>query len=386
MSRHRSTNGLEKITIRIAEDADFASLSEFFAKHFPSGTPQRDPLRRHYLFHEGPCDAWIARTAAGTVVAHVAALPVAIDVAGNEYKSAWIFNIIVARESRHQGIASGMVQQIQSHYGTAAVLGANANSRGLLRALGWVQPPDVPRYVLIADPNYYLRRAFIQRRPKEVLRDLAIAAQRVGQKARSRPSTQDLTIERLERFDNSIDTLYSRLAPSFRLIARRNCDLLNWRFVDRPKFKMCLLQAHRGSKLEGYIVFGAMSRDGERIGAVADWLYDLRKLEVGEALIEGCIDILSSADVHRIEAWVFPDPMRRILRSHGFRKWPKGRLWLIDGLLSSALNNAKDARFEWHLTLGDANLDEEVFLVGFAEAEDYAILDVASGMQKLRAD
>lgn len=386
MSKPHGSNAAHQISIRMAEDTDFLSLRRFFVAHYPPDAPQRDPKRWDYLFRYGPCEAWVAESPAQAVVGHMSALPVVLDVAGNERRSAWIFNIMVNPAWRHQGIASRMARSIQDYYGSAAVLGANESSRGLLVASNWAQLPDVPRHVMITNPKYYARRALTQRRPKATVRDLLIAAQGALIQPRTRAVSPGLRTERIARFDSAVNTLYSRLAPTFRLIARRNADLLNWRFVDRSKFKLCLLQAYPKRELGGYIVFGAMSRNGERIGVIVDWLYDLQEPQIGRVLLRECIAMLSRIDVHRIEAWIFPSPMRRVLESHGFRKWPKGRLWLVDGSLAAALENTRNTLFEWHLTLGDSNLDEEVFLGGFAETEDFAILDVGSGSQESEAD
>ena len=55
--------------------------------------------------------------------------------------------------------------------------------------------------------------------------------------------------------DAGWDQLMERIAPEYRVIQERNAQFVRWRFLNHPIMKYKILEARRGDKLHGYLVY-----------------------------------------------------------------------------------------------------------------------------------
>lgn len=361
-------------TIAVAGSEDKQRLLEFAERNYPPGSAQRDPNRWDYVYGCGRYRLYYAQDTSGVVLGQIATIGANCCIAGKAIRLEWLCNIMVAPEARGRGIASAIIRAIEAEHPYCAVTGANNASIGLTTSLGWQQQPDLPRYVRIVRPAYYLSRALRRFSPRETARDIAIASRC----RRSRPAVQctlsegNYDIRRLESFDERVEVLYQRLRPQFSFMGDRTADALNFRFLQHPVIQTCAFQSLRDREALGYIVIAAAHRDGERVGLILDWLFDESRPNEGSQLLSIALQKLKSAGVHRVETWVASAKMHRLLEDAAFRRWPGGIQWATNPKVSALISSSEGS---FLLSRADSNLHEEAMLSGFAEASDYHVLE-----------
>lgn len=81
-----------------------------------------------------------------------------------------------------------------------------------------------------------------------------------------------LRLERIERFDDTIETLTLHPDLPFRFKVTRDPKTLNWRYVDNPLQRYEKRAAYRGNQLVGYVVFRTGRISGVPTGLIMDLL------------------------------------------------------------------------------------------------------------------
>ncbi len=73
-------------------------------------------------------------------------------------------------------------------------------------------------------------------------------------RARFGGDTSALELQRLERFDERVETLFDAVCPASGLVGERSAAWLNWRYVDNPSNRQECFGLVRGGALAGYLV------------------------------------------------------------------------------------------------------------------------------------
>ena len=349
--------------IAVASAADKQKLLEFAARNYPPGAAQRDPARWDYVHDTGRYRLWYARDESGAPLGQIATIAADCIAGGTPIEVQWICNIMVSQQARGRGIASALVRAIATEHSHCGVLGANDASIGLTASLGWRPQPDIPRYVRIVRPGYYLSRAVRRLSP----RDAAIAT-RARHARPTQAAVSGAEIRAVDAFGDASAALAESLGGRFSLIGDRAPGELNARFLQHPVIEATALTATHGGEAAGFIVIAAVDRDGERVGFLLDWLFAPDDADAGRGLLRRACDTLVAAGVHRIEAWFEPPQMRALLEDAGLRRWPGGIQWAVDPAVAELMARPGGGCL---LSRADANLHEECLLAGFAEASEY---------------
>ncbi len=365
--------------IRVAGIEDKDTLLHFAERNYPEGATQRDPDRWDYVYGTGQYELWFAHDSSGAVLGHIATVEAGCAAGQRAVDLVWLCNIMVRPEARGQRVATNLVRAIEERHSNVGIAGANDASVGLSLSLGYHRPPDVPRYVRILNPSYYVSRAVGKFSLRESARDLAIAARFARPRRMPEAKGQhDFEIDPVHRFGEEVGTLMDRVQSHFSFMGDRSADELNSRFLQHPTIRATVLLASKSEDNLGYIVLAAVSRDKERVGFLLDWLFEPAAPEVGRRLLVQACNILKAAGAHRIEAWFQPRWMQELLVEAGFRQWPGGVQWTVSPAVGALIG---DDQGSFHLSRADSNLHEECLLSGYAEAANYHIVDLTPLVQ-----
>ncbi len=172
----------------------------------------------------------------------------------------------------------------------------------LTKKIGCVRLKSIPRYV------YRVRGACLFER----LRTL---------KKRIRPQPKEWVIQKIHFFDKRFDALWDRASKAHPILAVRDAEFLNWRYLKEPGERYLIFAAERSHKVEGYIVLKP-SKDGDpRTGLVMD-LFDTQDPDVTQALIRQAIEYFKTQNIDKIEMRLSHEYTEGLLRSAGFLKQP----------------------------------------------------------------
>lgn len=133
---------------------------------------------------------------------------------------------------------------------------------------------------------------------------------------RHRRSNKSLTVNRIERFDERIDTFWEQASKPFDFIIERRCDFLNWRYCDPRGGKHAVFLAEKDDEILGYIVVRTSSATR---GQILDLLTLPDRQDVVEALLAAGLASLREAGVASISCWMpSTHPYNGDLKRSGF--------------------------------------------------------------------
>ena len=174
-----------------------------------------------------------------------------------------------------------------------------------------------------------------------------------------RGSLPGVTIGRIESFDDRFDRLWDRCRRDYRVVAVRDSEYLNWRFISRPDASYTVLAAARGPDLIGYIVCRVASIDGAAWGYIVDYLVEDRSMRLFSMLLQRAESYFAETDVKGIVCSVATAPFRSALVRHGY--YPA--LFRGESYVRVARNHQNptlqpysDLR-HWFMTMADGDLE-----------------------------
>ena len=134
-------------------------------------------------------------------------------------------------------------------------------------------------------------------------------------------SNDNLTIERIARFDGAIDRLWAAVAHRFTVVVRRDQTYLNWRYTNNPSEEYAIYAGIKDDRILGYCVLKTLQWKGFTIGAIVDILGD--EDEVIRSLICTGVDWLKDHGADLVLCSMCEaHPFRNMFRSTGFVAYP----------------------------------------------------------------
>jgi GNAT superfamily N-acetyltransferase len=301
---------------------------------------------------EGPL-IWVARENA-TLVGQCAAIPVRLQVAGQETIAGWGTDVMVAPERRRQGLGGQLLRTWDRHVGAALGLNPGDSSLHLFlfRKLGW---PDLGTVPCLVKP--LTRRAVrLPRWPVPLNRLLsAVTYPFVQVIARTRPLRAQTRV--VHRFDDAATALWNRIAAKFDFIVRRDATYLNWRYASAPHVRYSTALLEREGRLDGFAVFRHVREPLGRVTLLVDLLADPDDEPGLAALLRRVDREARAADSDKIRCFALSGPIRRMLKRSGYFQ-VKSWLRLVAKINSVAVPATFYKSLDrWHVTLGDSDVD-----------------------------
>ena len=131
---------------------------------------------------------------------------------------------------------------------------------------------------------------------------------------------QDIEIHRLSGFDERFDTFWKRAAKEIRVAVIRDCQYLNWRYIDKPLGNYVILSAAQGKELLGFCVVEIIDTPTSKTAAIVELLVLPEELQAGYALLSKACLTAKENNCWQIQCWMLPEHKRytNLLKHSGF--------------------------------------------------------------------
>ena len=156
----------------------------------------------------------------------------------------------------------------------------------------------------------------------------------------------------VDRFDETADELWARVAPAHRVAQVRDATYLNWRYVENPD-RYDLLELRRDGRLAGIAVLGRTRRRGIGVGELMELVHEVDDDATLRHLVRAAAARAERSGCRLLQAWSVPGTrLDARLRRAGLR----GRRGEVKVLLSPGFPGSSAADPDaWYLSQGDGN-------------------------------
>ena len=310
-----------RYTLRRYRDGDEQAIFELLNTTF-GGWHSLEYWRWWYRNNpDGSSIIWLAEQD-GKIIGHYGMIPRTMKVgnayvAGSfacdaathpDYQGKGVFSSIVNKAcldatENHIAIGYGFADTSGRIYKRYERMGHICSMVRMIKVLEWEQPLE--RYV--GKP--------LARGTAAAIRKIGAFRNSIGKMSRSTYPT-GLTIEKIRRFDEKIDTFWDEISPNFKIIARRDHRYLNWRYASHPEKKYTIYKAVKEGAILGYCVLAREHWQNLEIGVIMDILgYH----DVVSCLIDEAVQRFQQENVNAIAIMMSEQhPYRCLFRRSGF--------------------------------------------------------------------
>jgi len=279
---------VSKYEIRPFREGDEAGLIDCFNAVFgenDEGFVDRTRAEWDWAFARNPAGRriWVAEND-GQIVAQCAALPYRVDIDGMRHSFTQGVDSMVHPEHRRglrrPGLFVATARPFFEQYGGLG---------GDLLHYGWP-----------VEPAWRIGKTFLE---YEIIRTQTIHFRDMD------PGPSDLPagVERLERFDDSVEKLYERCRLHWGASTLRDAAYLNWRFAECPRADYDLFGVRDSNgDLLAYAVFRKADWPRAESGLIMDWLCPHDELAAGELLRDALLNRARALRTH-VTLGVFPE-------------------------------------------------------------------------------
>lgn len=292
---------------------------------------------------------WVAKSGE-TIAGQIAAIPVKINVGGEQKEAIWILDLIVSKDFRRQGLAKKLVKAAEEF--CPLILGVNTNEQHapkLLQSLGFVIVGKIPRFHKLLFAGNDIRELANLKPLREVV-NIAFAPIR-------RKFKPNKNVRIVEKIDESFDKFWAEAETQWSCVVRREAKFLEWQYLKQPQKKFEIIGYFEGEKMLGYAVlfFRKASENGAiKKAAITDICYLLEKSqETIEALLQESLRIAIERRVGGLVVDVIDELLEHRLEKLGFWRVKNPlQLMVKSPERQDLLYNPK----QWFLTRGDSDI------------------------------
>lgn len=242
----------------------------------------------------------LTRSPSNDVAAIYAAMPVVVDLDGQQRLACQSLDTLTDSDHRGKGLFVTSATEI---YGEARSRGYQfvygfpngQSAHGFVSRLGWTLHDPVPFLIRPLRSGYPLQRVFGSRLGKVL--DFPIV-RRHHLHLLATESVQDI-----DRFSDDVTALWDRFSQKIKVAVRRDSKYLNWRFVDKPTHTYTRLGYYRNGQLRGVIVFSVQEKHGGCVGYVMELIVDPDDRRVGDVLIQAALNSFVDASADFVLSW-----------------------------------------------------------------------------------
>jgi hypothetical protein len=169
----------------------------------------------------------------------------------------------------------------------------------------------------------------------------------------SKINRQDVRLEQVPAFPESIDRLWGIVCSNYDWILERSKPYLDWRFVANPDSYRVLV-AQDSHDMLGYLVAKMGRWRDLHVGYLADFLTVEDNPQIFEELIYQAVAGFVEANVDMVACWCVTNSFYdRILRAKGFRVYEPVPVICYRKTEIGTEVLTRDAR--WHFTMADSD-------------------------------
>ncbi len=324
------------ITVRQAAFADKPAIFELLRTAYRGRSQYKFPARWEWAFEHNPfClpnapPVWIALDGA-RVVGQSAALVEPLVVDGREVRVGWGIDFFVLPEYRGQGLGTQLQAANNAGNEVFMSLSMAAAAGRIKERLGMQALPPVPVFqkIVYHDPESVLR-TLTRRAPGlgALVRAFRLheflAARLTTRDARRDaprlPRAADIALEEVAEFGAAWDDLWTRLAPVYRALVRRDAAYLNWKFVRQPHMQHQRFLARRGDVPVGGLILRRGQPPERSMGVIVDVFAAPDDTAAIRTLLAHAVAVFRAQRVTFISAASSVRGVQDALRAFGFKQ------------------------------------------------------------------
>jgi GNAT superfamily N-acetyltransferase len=244
---------------------------------FGSRGPQLDERHFAWLFENNPCNdtaggqLWVYADGE-EIVGQQAGIPFEFKVNDRFYRASWAIDLMVQPAYRLRGIGPVLSEVYTECNDITIGIGLTELAYKAFSNAGWTDLGSIPLFVRPLDAT----RMLDSRGDGDGLKRAAAKAAGPGIRLADVAGDvyawcRSVELERIDRFDDAADGLWTQVSGGYSVIAKRDTRSLSWRFdamPDADRYQRFYMR--RGGAVCGYVVL----RLGRRHGAVAGFIVD----------------------------------------------------------------------------------------------------------------
>lgn len=175
-------------------------------------------------------------------------------------------------------------------------------------------------------------------------------------------SPANCRLERVSRFDGSVDRLWERASVPHGVLVVRDREYLNWRYVENPTEEYVLLTAKRSDEIVGYIVLKCEKRFDLQMGFIVDMLTIPDEPAIAGCLISEAVSHFRKQRMDLVCCLMLEHaPYARSLRDSGFlivpeKLFPQPLHLSVRGLSDEYSDQFITDSRNWFITWGDHDM------------------------------
>jgi len=306
----------------------------------------------------------------GQLIGHLAGLPVDLIVGRFPRKALFVIDSVVDPLHQGRGIhaALSLAMSKRSSELEAALPIGLPNQQAYLPCLkmGSTHLLTIPIFFKVLD----WRRVVRAKLHSNFLAQIAGVLGRPFQQNKVPDTSTELTIQEVQRFESSLDELSNRISPRFGICPKRESNLLNWRYFERPGSPYSVFSISSGRQWQGYIVIRLVEKWGLRLGTLVDLFFDPDCAAAGQLLLHYAEKHLRAGGADILWGLFAAPPIyQKLFRNAGFFRAPQVKglrrfHFVADFVAIDSLRPDLDRRDgallrqgeQWFLALGDTDL------------------------------
>jgi GNAT superfamily N-acetyltransferase len=238
------------------------------------------------------------------------------------YPSLYMLNVMVHPAYQGKGLFRSLMEKawdMHAEEGVIAVTFPNENSiKAYQRWKDWFQLAEMPLFVRMVPPRSFTEKKSLARLFAGYFAT-AVYCARCNKAASHR-----ITVQKVDSFDEGMQTLWERNKKYFDFIMPRNPQYLNWRYIERPAVKYIIYKAVANGETSGFLVTRTRLMFGMQLGLIVDFFVNNNERTVIAAMLEKAVTDLIDQGVQAIcIQFVGPQSLKKALWDNGFIAVPK---------------------------------------------------------------
>ncbi|MFC2023119.1 GNAT family N-acetyltransferase [Chloroflexota bacterium] len=323
--------------------SDRFSIAEYESRDWPqvqallAAVYGRDSHKFHtqaewsWRYHNGIYKSriWLAKDQAGKVVALRPTVTRTVKIGDRYVPAVHFMDVMTHPDYRRRGLFAQLIHKatdmaIRQGSGICYSFPNENSFPGYARKTDWNHIGSFSLFMRPVNAEALLQESIGSR----LLRKALAAPLRLGLSLVCRPSRPDglaeLSVRRLESFDQRFDAFWERVATDYEVVLRRDRQYLDWRYIQRPSATYTVHAAEQGEEILGFIVGRTWHMLGVNFGLIVDLLTCDQDQKVAQALVAEAVHDYTQDSADAIGCLMFDHQTYcQALRREGFIRMPK---------------------------------------------------------------
>ena len=293
------------------------------------------------------------------ITAHQGAIPVRLQVCGEEHTTGWFVETMVLESVRGKTVGPAVVMKAKQDLPFNISLGQTPQMRELQFRLGWRQITPLKTFILPINVNAVFR----QKIPTPILRQSLAAAVKIrtGLKRAVSRRTAMVKAERIDTFDGRHDALWHSVCDEYACAVVRDASYLNWKYTVQPGQDFIRLEFSARGHLIGVAVLSC--RDADSLyhytrAFIVDMVVSSQDANALAAMLDSIVHESARLGIDALGVHIHSPRIEAAIQNFGFIRRESTRFLLVSpGHESNTVNEAISTPGNWLLTMGDSDID-----------------------------